>query len=85
MLDLLTLLFIVSKDLIFHAHIPLQASQVRQAYNQNKTPQKHCRSSLNSRYTSAPRPSDHRNNMAKQQVRPLVIVVIDVTSKLVQN
>ncbi|MPC68370.1 S phase cyclin A-associated protein in the endoplasmic reticulum [Portunus trituberculatus] len=47
-----------------------KASQVRQAYNQNKTPQKHSRSSLvlNTRYTSAPRPSDHRNNLSKQQI-----------------
>ncbi|XP_063880487.1 S phase cyclin A-associated protein in the endoplasmic reticulum-like isoform X3 [Scylla paramamosain] len=47
-----------------------KASQVRQAYNQNKTPQKHSRSSLvlNTRYTSAPRSSDHRNNLSKQQV-----------------
>lgn len=46
-----------------------KASQVRQAYNQNKTPQKHSRSSLvlNTRFTAAPRPTDHRNNLSKQQ------------------
>ncbi|XP_050730260.1 S phase cyclin A-associated protein in the endoplasmic reticulum-like isoform X1 [Eriocheir sinensis] len=45
-----------------------KASQVRQAYNQNKTPQKHSRSLvLNGRQWSGPRFLDSRNNISKQQ------------------
>ncbi|XP_071533158.1 uncharacterized protein ssp3 isoform X2 [Panulirus ornatus] len=45
-----------------------KASQVRQAYNQNKTPQKQPRSiSINSRQSSVPRSLDIKTGVSKQQ------------------